>query len=88
MAEGAQLGDILSLPVQPHQQCTFFAVIPCARTKRGQHSQAGVHVLESVLCLFEEAKNNALGKIALLLVIVHLKDLFEGQGIDVIPEIR
>lgn len=53
-----------------------------------QDSQTCIHRLEGVLGLFEEAKDNAPRELPFVLVIVHLENLLERHGINVVAEIR
>lgn len=44
--------------------------------------QSGIHFLECFVCLLEEAVYDALGELSLLLIVIHLQYLLEGQGVD------
>jgi hypothetical protein len=46
-----------------------------------------LHIRECLLRLFEEAKNNRLGKLAIILIVIHLQDLLEGIDIDAVAEV-
>jgi hypothetical protein len=48
--------------------------------------QCIVHFGECLLRLFKEAVNNRLAELALV-VIVHLQNLLEGQGVDAVAQI-
>lgn len=50
-------------------------------------SQCIVHLLEGLLGLLEEAEHNRLAKLPVVLIIVHLQDLLEGQNINAVAEI-
>ena len=52
-----------------------------------QHLQTCIHLHKSSLGLFKEAENDALRKLAFVLVVVHLEDLFERQRVDVVAKI-
>ena len=44
--------------------------------------------MESALCLLKEVKDNTSAELPLLFVIVHLKNLLKGGGIDVVAQLR
>lgn len=46
--------------------------------------QVFVHLLKCSFCLLEKAKCDALAKFALVLVVVHFKDLLKGSSIDAV----
>lgn len=46
--------------------------------------QVQVHFLESTLCLLEKAVDDTPAELPLLLIVVHLQDLFEGGRVDTI----
>ena len=46
-------------------------------------SQVGVHLLKGALCLCEEVVDDALGELAVV-VVVHLEDLLEGILVDAV----
>jgi hypothetical protein len=46
--------------------------------------QSIIHLLEGLLGLFEEAKNNRAGELAIVFIIVHLEDLLESDGINIL----
>jgi len=58
---------------------------------RGASCKAGlqcvVHLLEGWLGLFKETEDNRLTEFTLILVVIHLQDLFEGHGVDAVAEI-
>ena len=47
-----------------------------------------VHVSERPLSLAEEVKDDALAKLSLARLFIHLQDLFEGSYVDVIAEVE
>jgi len=52
-----------------------------------QNVQGVLHLDKGLLGLLKEAKDNGLAELALILVVIHLQDLFEGEGIDAVAEI-
>lgn len=51
------------------------------------NSQCIVHLLEGLLGLLEEAEDNRLAELPVILIIIHLQDLLKGYGIDAVAEI-
>lgn len=50
--------------------------------------QFNLHLLERGLSLFEEAKDDALGEVTLVLIVIHFQYLLKGQGVDRVTEVR
>jgi hypothetical protein len=47
-----------------------------------------VHLLECLLSLLKETKDNGPGELAIIFLVVHLQDLLKGHGIDAISQVR
>ena len=51
-------------------------------------SQRRIHLVESCLRLLEEAVNYALAEFSLVLIVVHLQNLFKSQRVNRVAAVR
>jgi hypothetical protein len=56
-------------------------------SRRSRGLQCNFHLVECLICLFEEAKDYGLGEVGFP-VLVHVKNLLEGCLIDMVAEIN
>jgi hypothetical protein len=47
-----------------------------------------LHLLERLLSLVKETKDDRSAELAILFVVIHLQDLLKGQGIDAVAKVE
>jgi hypothetical protein len=88
MTKGGELGKIAGLPVISQKDILAKSGFPLRENDVLQVSlQCIIHLGKGLLSLLKESKDNRATKLAIVLVVIHLQDLFKGQDINAVAEI-